>query len=78
MSRLRDLALNDEGFVFDPRTGNSYLLNPSGLVILHGLRGGKNGEQVAEALSRRYALSLEDAVRDVIDFILHLRSIQLV
>ncbi len=37
-SPLAMLAISDTGFVFDPRTGHSYTVNPSGLALLRSLK----------------------------------------
>ena len=38
MSRLNRLAINDEGFIFDPETGNSFTVNGTGLFIIKLLK----------------------------------------
>jgi len=58
---LRQLAVSDSGFLFDPRSGQSYTLNPSGLEALEMLRLGLTPVQVAQELSRRYEVNPEQA-----------------
>ncbi len=74
MTRLRQLALNRDGFAFDPSTGTSFSLNPSGVAVLEGLMGDRSTEQIARDLRERYQVSLEEAVRDVADFVDSLRA----
>jgi hypothetical protein len=50
MQRLAQLAISDEGFVFDPTTGDSFQVSPTGLRILVALRTGKAEEEVAQGL----------------------------
>jgi hypothetical protein len=38
--RLSNLALSPTGFVFDPRTGATYTVNPTGRAVLEALRDG--------------------------------------
>jgi len=74
-SRLRELALSDSGFVFDPLTGHTFTVNPSGLHILRWLKDGVDLEQVAERLSESFELEPgEDPNRDVQDFFMQLRE----
>lgn len=51
---LRQLALSNTGFVFDPRSGQSFTVNPTGLEALELLRGGLSIGQTAAALSKSY------------------------
>ena len=68
MSRLSRLALNDEGFVFDPTTGDSFLANCTGLLLIRKLREGQDDQALVRALRAEFAVSAEDAERDVADF----------
>lgn len=74
MQKLSQLALNDEGFVFDPMTGDSYLVNETGLFILKGLRENHDEDEIARMLTEEYEVGLEDAERDVADFQGRLRT----
>jgi hypothetical protein len=38
--RLKDLALSESGFLFDPYTGLTFSLNPTGRFMLERLREG--------------------------------------
>jgi PqqD family protein of HPr-rel-A system len=73
MSRLNRLAINDEGFIFDPETGNSFTVNGTGLFILKLLKEGKGEEEILSALMEEYDVSEEEARRDLLDFIEQLR-----
>ncbi len=72
-NRLCRIALNDEGFIFDPETGNSYTVNKTGLFIIKLLKEGKSEEEIVKALSEKFDVSEEDARRDLVDFIEQLR-----
>lgn len=52
---LRQLALSDSGFLFDPRSGQSYSLNPSAVEALEMFRLGLSVRQAAEELCKTYA-----------------------
>ena len=78
MQKLAHLAINDEGFVFDPTSGDSFQVSQTGLLILGGLKAGKADEEIAHALEEKYEVSLEDAQRDVADFRASLRNLNLI
>jgi len=72
---LRDLALSDSGFVFDPLTGHTFTVNPTGQLALRCLKDGLSAEETAERLSKEFATGEgEDCGRDIQDFVLQLRE----
>jgi PqqD family protein of HPr-rel-A system len=74
-ARLRELALSDSGFVFDPMTGHTFTVNPSGLLILRWLKDEVALEEVARRLANEFELEPgEDPARDVQDFLAQLRE----
>jgi PqqD family protein of HPr-rel-A system len=77
MPKLTHLAVNDEGFVFDPTTGDSFHVSPTGLVILTGLRENQTDAAIAQALAKKYEVSLIDAQHDVADFRANLKNLGL-
>lgn len=77
-SKLSRLALNDQGFAFDPAAGDAFLLNGSALSIIRGCQAGKGDAQLAESLAEEFEIPLELAVRDVSDFLTRLKAMQLV
>lgn len=68
MQRIHQLALSDEGFVFDPQTGDSFQVSETGMVVMHALKEGRNDEEIAQQLVTRFDVSLEEARRDCTDF----------
>jgi PqqD family protein of HPr-rel-A system len=77
MQRLRSLALNPDGFVFDPTTGESFTLNATGLTLLEGLREGASPLELVGRLTEAFDVPERDASRDVDDFLDHLRALRL-
>ena len=77
MRKLAQLAINDEGFVFDPTSGDSFNVSETGLLILSGMRAGTADEQIAQSLAGKYEVTLEDAQRDVADFRANLKNLGL-
>ncbi len=78
MNRLKQLAINEEGFIFDPGTGESFTANPPGVAVLKGLTEQKSTQVLAQELSRRYHTGVQEAERDVTDFMDQLRSMRLI
>lgn len=77
MSRLTALTLDDRGFAFDPATGTSYTLNPSGTVLLRGLREGLAGEALADRLVETFAIARDRALADAHAFTAELAKLGL-
>ncbi|OMH40167.1 HPr-rel-A system PqqD family peptide chaperone [Desulfurobacterium indicum] len=78
MSRLNRLAISEEGFIFDPETGNSFTVNKTGLFIINMLKEGKDVEDIVEALTEEFEVDREEAMRDVTDFLEQLRFMGLI
>ncbi|HQP36611.1 MAG TPA: HPr-rel-A system PqqD family peptide chaperone [Polyangiaceae bacterium] len=78
-SRLRDLALSDTGFVFDPYSGHTFTVNPSGLTILRALKQGASMEEAVQQVQDEFEPEGgEDIARDVSDYVAMLRTLGLV
>jgi len=75
LTRLRDLAVSDSGFVFDPMTGYTFTVNPTGLFVLQSLKRGEAIEAIAQRLPNEFELEGgEDLSRDVDEFLSRLRE----
>ena len=74
-SRLRDLAISDAGFVFDPVTGRTFTVNEAGLKILLELKDGREPATLARTLAEVFDVREgEDVAGDVEDFLESLRE----
>ncbi len=70
--KLRDLAISDTGFLFDPYTGSTFSVNEQGLTVLAALREGMSSSEVAARLRETFDVpDTADVERDVGEF-LHL------
>jgi PqqD family protein of HPr-rel-A system len=78
MDKLNRLAVNDEGFIFDPETGNSFTVNKTGLFIIKLLKEGKNEDEIVELLTKEFEVNEEEARKDLLDFIEQLKILGLV
>jgi len=77
MERLKHLAINEEGFVFDPITGESFTTNQTGAFILKRLQEGKPEEKILQELLEEFDVSRDVAERDLLDFIQKLKGLNL-
>jgi hypothetical protein len=73
--RLRQLAISDSGFVFDPLTGHTYSVNGPGLEILEGLKQGLTASDLAARWSETHEFDADDdPLRDIEEFIAQVRK----
>ena len=73
--RLRELAISDAGFVFDPLTGHTYNVNATALAALRALKEGASPEAVIATLSSEFEADPEqDIARDVYELLSRLRE----
>ncbi len=77
MQRIAQLAINEEGFVFDPVQGESFTVNQTGLLIIKALKEGKSQEEIIRELVNRFEVDEDKARIDLVDFIEKLRSLNL-
>ncbi len=70
---LSRLAVNDSGFVFDPVTGRSYTVNPSGLALLRRLQLDGSPDQLGSAMMEQFDAEERDIERDLMEFAAQLR-----
>jgi hypothetical protein len=80
-NRLGELAISETGFIFDPATGATYNVNPTGLIALAALREGADPADVVGIAARvraRFAGAPPDLSEHVADFVRTLRQMGLV
>ena len=65
---LKRLALNDSGFVFDPMSGHSFTVNPSGLELLKLMQKQKDIELIKHQILHDFDVSTETLERDFVEF----------
>lgn len=68
MQIIKNLALSDTGFVFNPTTGDSFSVNPIGLGILKDFKEGKSEDDIKKRLLNEYQIDKETIEKDVYDF----------
>ncbi len=78
MQRLRDLAISDTGFVFDPFSGATYTVNDTARCVLDGLKQGLRRDELVAQLRERFETVGEDLARDLDELVQSLRLFGLV
>lgn len=68
-NRVRDLALSDTGFVFDPYSGSTFTVNATGLCILRALAEGVGRAEVVRRLREGFDAPPAEIEADVDDFV---------
>jgi hypothetical protein len=72
------LNISPEGFVFNPSTGESYTLNPTGLLIVQQLIQGSKKQKIVEILSKNFNMSKRHIERDVEYFVKELQELGII
>ena len=78
MNSLKQLAINDEGFIFNPTTGESWTTNQTGLFIIKLLKEGFSEEEILNKMVEEFDIDRDTAFRDLTDFLEKLRSYKLI
>lgn len=69
MNRLKDVAISDSGFIFDPFSGATFNTNETGKFILHLLKEGYGIESIQAEIRRHFETGEEDLRSDIYEFI---------
>ena len=73
-----NIAVSENGFVFDPTSGDSYSINPVGQEILEMLKEGKSAEEISGTMTGQYEIDPASFEKYFYDFIGMLRQFQLI
>ncbi|HET8939360.1 MAG TPA: HPr-rel-A system PqqD family peptide chaperone [Polyangiales bacterium] len=68
-ARLKDLAISDSGFVFDPFSGGTFTLNETGRAVLQGVRDGLTEPEIIDRLRADFDAVTPKVEEDVRDFL---------
>jgi hypothetical protein len=64
-----NIALSESGFIFNPNTGESFTLNPTGQLMFTMIRDGQDFAKVREYFLRHYEVDDSIFEKDFEDFI---------
>jgi len=76
--QLMTLAVNKNGFIFDPENGISYTVNETGLFVLQKLQQGMQQDEIIKELCDEYNVSSEQGRSDLEHFVAMLEALDLV
>lgn len=76
--QLMTLAVNKNGFIFDPENGISYTVNETGLFILQKLQQGLDSERIIQALCDEYEVNYDQSRSDLEHYLAMLEALNLV
>lgn len=74
---LRALMLNDNGFAFQPTTGESFQCSETGVAVIKHLLHGISEDHLAFQLADEFDIDLALAEHDIDEFMLTLKSMGL-
>jgi PqqD family protein of HPr-rel-A system len=78
MNIKKNIAISETGFVFDPSTGDSFTLNPEGLIILEMIKQGKSQSEISAEITSKYDVDVSSFERYFYDFVATLKQMQLI
>lgn len=73
----KNIAISDSGFVFDPGSGDSYTLNPTGLEIVQLIKAGKDFSEIMQTVTEKYEVDADSFERYFFDFVASLNQLHL-
>jgi hypothetical protein len=75
--KVSNLAISDNGFVFDPTTGYSYNTNEMGFFLLKMMEEGFEREEIISRIMDEYEVNRDNLERDYDFFLLQMKSLGL-
>lgn len=78
MKIKKNIAISENGFVFDPTTGESYSLNEIGIEYLNRLKDGASNEEIKAEILLKYDVDENTFESSFADFINMLQNYQLI
>lgn len=76
--KLSNLAMNDNGFIFDPESGYSYTANETGMFILKRMAEGMQRQDIFKELSEVYGVSEDNFNSDFDHYMLMLEALDMI
>lgn len=73
-----NVAISENGFVFNAARGDSFSTNPTGREILEMLQAGKSPDEIKAHLMKAYKIDSMTVDKDLYDFITLLEQLSLI
>lgn len=64
----QNIATSDTGFLFNPATGESFTINPTGARFIALLKDGLTDEEIIQKMCNEFEVEARDLERDLTDF----------
>jgi len=69
MKLNKDIAISETGYIFNPLTGETFVVNQSGMEILNLLKKNYNQQEIQNQLAKEYMIDYNDIEKDLNNFI---------
>jgi Coenzyme PQQ synthesis protein D (PqqD) len=77
MKIKKNIATSENGFIFNPATGDSFSANHLASAILASMKSGEEASQIKQNILEKYDVSPEQLERDWEDWLLQLKEANL-
>ena len=77
MKIRENLAVSDNGFVFDPETGESFTVNEVGVSIIKQLQKDSDQEKLVSILEEEYEIDSLTLEKSISDFMIMMQEFKL-
>lgn len=74
MKIKKNVATSEEGFVFNPGTGDSFSTNEIGVLILSLLKNGKSESEIMDVVCEKYDITRDLLEKDLNDYFAQLKD----
>ena len=78
MKLKENIAISDSGYLFNPSTGESFIVNPLGMEVLQQVKKGRSFEEISKEILSHYSVDTITFEKDYQDFIHQLRQYLLI
>ena len=73
----KNIAISESGFIFDPTSGDSYLVNEIGLEIIKFLKEETHLDEIKNSMIEKYDIDSQSFEKYYLDFIQMLKGFNL-
>ncbi len=78
MKLSKNIAISENGFIFNPLSGDSFSTNPIGQEIIRLMKEEKSREEIVKTVAEKYNVDSATIEKDLEDFFQMLQSYQLI
>ncbi len=69
MKIKKNVAISESGYIFNPSTGESFSVNPTGIEIFNMIKEGKKYEEIEQLILEKYNTDKDTFEKDYQDFL---------